>query len=227
MTIVTVSVIPNLYYNQSYYERVVKFKKSMTHSEMLVVILTNNIEMGEFKLLIFEMGTLRVRKLSNKDADYLVQWLSNPLVLQYYDGRDRPKNIEMVREIFFQEDSEMRCIVEYDSKAIGYIQFYELDDEGKGKYGYTNLKEKIYGTDQFIGEVNYWNKGIGKLLVSSMVNYLITELDVSKIVMDPQTWNVRAIACYEKCGFKKVQLLPKHEWHEGELRDSWLMEFSK
>jgi aminoglycoside 6'-N-acetyltransferase len=184
--------------------------------------------MGEFKLLFFEMGNLRVRKLSNKDADYLVQWLSNPLVLQYYGGRDRPHNIEMVREIFFQEeDNESRCIVEYDSKAIGYIQFYELDDEGKGEYGYTNLKEKIYGTDQFIGEVDYWNKGIGKLLVSSMVNYLITELDVSKIVMDPQTWNVRAIACYEKCGFKKVKLLPKHEWHEGEFRDQWLMEYSK
>lgn len=182
--------------------------------------------MGEFMLLFFEMGNLRVRKLSNKDADYLVQWLSNPLVLQYYAGRDRPHNIEMVREIFYQEeDSETRCIIEYNSKAIGYIQFYELDDEGKGEYGYTNLKEKIYGTDQL--EVNYWNKGIGKLLVSSMVNYLITELDVSKIVMDPQTWNVRAIACYEKCGFKKVKILPKNEWHEGELRDQWLMEFTK
>jgi aminoglycoside 6'-N-acetyltransferase len=96
------------------------------------------------------MGNLRVRKLSNKDADYLVQWLSNPLVLQYYAGRDNPHNIEMVREIFFKKIVKRRCIVEYGSKAIGYIQFYELDDEGKGEYGYTNLKEKICGTDQFI-----------------------------------------------------------------------------
>jgi aminoglycoside 6'-N-acetyltransferase len=60
-----------------------------------------------------------------------------------------------------------------------------------------------------------------------MVYYLINVLDANKIVMAPQTWNERAIACYEKCSFKKVKLLPKHECHEGELRDSWLMEFSK
>jgi aminoglycoside 6'-N-acetyltransferase len=149
------------------------------------------------------------------------------LVLQYYEGRDHPLDFEMVRESFFRDDDETRCIVEFDSLAIGYIQFYELDNEEKTKYGYTDMKEKIYGTDQFIGEVHYWNLGIGKILVSSMVDYLIKVLDARKIVMDPQSWNARAIACYEKCGFIKVKLLPKHEWHEGELRDCWLMEFSK
>jgi aminoglycoside 6'-N-acetyltransferase len=178
-------------------------------------------------MVIFEKGNLRVRRLTEKDAYLLVEWLSNPLVLQYYEGRDRPQDIEMVRASFYQDDDETRCIVEYDSQAIGYIQFYALDAEGKSKYGYTDVKERMYGIDQFIGKTNYWNLGIGKLLVGSMVDYLIHFLDAGKIVMDPQTWNARAIACYEKCGFKKVKLLPKHEWHEGELRDSWLMEYSK
>ncbi|MFK7696815.1 GNAT family N-acetyltransferase [Paenibacillus sp. HJGM_3] len=178
--------------------------------------------------MLFQSGNLRVRKLSSKDAGYLVKWLSDPTVLQYYGGRDRPHSLEMVREIFFkEEDDEIRCIVEYDSNEIGYIQFYELDEEGKERFGYTEVEEKIYGTDQFIGEPNYWNNGIGKLLVSSMAEYLITALGASKIVMDPQTWNARAIACYEKCGFRKVKLLPNYEWTEGEQRDSWLMEFSK
>lgn len=59
-----------------------------------------------------------------------------------------------------------------------------------------------------------------------MLDYLITELGAHKMVMDPQTWNVRPIACYEKCSLKKVKLLPKYEWTEGEQRDSWLMEYS-
>ena len=42
---------------------------------------------------------------------------------------------------------------------------------------------------------------------------------------DPQAWNERAIRCYEKCGFKKVKLLPKHELHEGEYRDCWQIEY--
>ena len=80
--------------------------------------------------------------------------------------------------------------------------------------------------DQFIGESTYWNKGVGTQLVSAMVAYLIEEKGADRIVMDPQTWNERAIRCYEKCGFKKVKLLPENELHEGEYRDCWLIEYS-
>ncbi len=178
-------------------------------------------------MILFQTANLQVRKLTDNDVEHLVKWLSDPIVLQYYGGRDRPHDIETVREVFFpHEDSETRCIVEYDYKPIGYIQFYELEDEGKKKYGYS-MEEKVYGTDQFIGEVHYWNKGIGKLMVGSMVEYLITVLNAGKIVMDPQICNVRAILCYEKCGFKKVRLLPRNEWHEGELKDCWQIEYSK
>ncbi|MCP1359317.1 GNAT family N-acetyltransferase [Aneurinibacillus migulanus] len=55
--------------------------------------------------------------------------------------------------------------------STGYVQFYQLDDETKKEYGYPN--ETIYGTDQFIGEVEYWNKGPGTLFVTSMVKYLV------------------------------------------------------
>jgi aminoglycoside 6'-N-acetyltransferase len=37
----------------------------------------------------------------------------------------------------------------------------------------------------------------------------------------------RAIRCYEKAGFTNIKLLPKHESHEGEYKDCWLMEFQK
>lgn len=85
----------------------------------------------------------------------------------------------------------------------------------------------IYGTDQFIGETDYWNKGIGKLLLKSMIEYLVGQRHADKVVMNPQTWNERAIKCYEKCGFKKVKILPKNEFHEGEYRDCWLVEYNK
>ncbi|MBM7659673.1 RimJ/RimL family protein N-acetyltransferase [Bacillus mesophilus] len=81
--------------------------------------------------------------------------------------------------------------------------------------------------DQFIGEIIYWNKGIGTQLVNMVVDYLVKEIGATKIVMDPQAWNNRAIRCYEKCGFSKKQFLPKHEWHEGEYRDCWLIEYQK
>lgn len=74
-------------------------------------------------------------------------------------------------------------------------------------------------------ETDYWNKGIGTLLVKAMVEYLVDKQQADKVIMDPQTRNVRALRCYEKCGFKKIRILPNHEYHEGEYLDCWLIEY--
>ncbi|WP_433752034.1 GNAT family N-acetyltransferase [Paenibacillus amylolyticus] len=176
---------------------------------------------------VYESNEITVRFLEIEDEHQLMKWLTDPKVLQYYEGRDRPHDLEMVREHFYnQDDNATRCIVEYGENLIGYIQFYELEEEERTEYGYEDTDEIIYGTDQFIGEVDYWNRGIGTQLVQSMQVYLINEKQARKVVMDPQAWNLRAISCYEKCGFQKIKLLEKHEQHEGQMRDCWLMEYA-
>ncbi|MDR0268418.1 GNAT family N-acetyltransferase [Paenibacillus sp.] len=91
----------------------------------------------------------------------------------------------------------------------------------------AGTQERIFGMDQFIGEPDYWNRGIGTVLIQSMVKYLLVELKADRIVMDPQAWNTRAVRVYEKCGFIKKKLLPQHERHEGEYRDCWLIELDR
>jgi len=143
-----------------------------------------------------------------KDNHLLAKWLSEPLVLEYYEGRDNSFDLEKVNKKFYQrKNGVIGCIVEFENVEIGYIQFY--------------------GIDQFIGEIKYWNRGIGTLLVKSMVEFLIVQKHADRVVMDPQTWNERAIRCYEKSGFERVKLLPKNELHEGEYRDCWLIEYAK
>lgn len=176
--------------------------------------------------MLIQKGNLSVRKLEKKDNHMLSKWLSDPQVLEFYEGRDNPFDLEKVNKVYYEpEDDKYKCIVEFDGNEIGYIQFYQLDDETKKEYGYFN--ENVYGTDQFIGEVKYWNKGIGTLLVTSMVEFLIEHKKADRVVMDPQTRNTRAVKCYEKCGFKKVKILPNRELHEGEYQDCWLIEFHK
>lgn len=177
--------------------------------------------------MLFQEGKLSLRMLSEEDAVQLSQWLSDERVLEYYEGRDRPHDINLIMKHFFEDRNNItQCVVQYDKTDIGYIQFYPIEIEEREKYGYTVESGIIYGMDQFIGEVDYWNKGIGTKLVKSAVDYIMREKNANRIVMDPQTWNERALRCYEKCGFVKKILLEKHEWHEGEYRDSWLIEYS-
>lgn len=178
-------------------------------------------------MIFCRSGKLTVRSLEAVDKDILVKWLSDNEVLRYYEGRDKHYNKERVEEKFYRDKVNItRCIIEYDEIPIGYIQYYIIDENEREEYGYMKFQGSIFGTDQFIGEVNYWNRGIGKHLMKLMIEFLLTEKSAEKIVLDPQVWNERAINCYEKSGFKKVKFLPKHELHEGELKDCWLMEYN-
>jgi aminoglycoside 6'-N-acetyltransferase len=159
-------------------------------------------------------GKLTIRPITKNDAVHLTKWLSDPAVLEYYEGRDQPFTMERVMETYFMEEEGLsRYIFMSDEKPIGYIQTYTVEEEAN-----------TFGMDQFIGETEYWNKGIGTFLINTMVNYLVTQKGANRIIMDPHTSNKRALRCYEKCGFKKVKFLAKHELHEGEYRDCWLIE---
>lgn len=199
------------------------FQLKMNVQEGLIWMLKSE----ENKKLIIDNKNLQVRMLVDKDKIRLVKWLSNPEVLEYYEGRDHPFDEGKVEQHFFTDEDVTRCIIEFDGTPIGYLQFYEVDEAERKIYDYDVPEEIIYGMDQFIGEPTFWNKGIGTELVRAVVTYLMREKDAKKIVMDPQIQNERAIRCYEKCGFKKVKLLPKHELHEGELRDCWLIELKR
>lgn len=178
--------------------------------------------------MLFYDGKMSIRKLEERDKGTMVKWLNDPEVLKFYEGRDNPHDLERVNRHYFKRaDETARCLVEYEGTAIGYIQFYPVLEEERMAYGYWNPDKVIYGTDQFIGEPDYWNRGIGKRLVNGMKDYLLNEKHADILIMDPQVWNERAIACYEKCGFQKVKFLPAHELHEGEMRDCWLMEYKR
>ncbi|RNA66277.1 GNAT family N-acetyltransferase [Alteribacter keqinensis] len=169
---------------------------------------------------------ITVDHLEKTHIPTLAKWLSDPRVLEFYEDRDNPFDEEKVEQEFFKkwEKGVHPCIVKWKGEPIGYIQFYKLDEATRSLYKLHGDTPVRYGIDQFIGEPGYWGQGIGQLLVSSMTDYLFETKKAGAVVMDPQSGNHRALACYKKCGYKKIRFLPRHEWHEGAYRDCWLIE---
>ncbi|MBA3825473.1 MAG: GNAT family N-acetyltransferase [Ktedonobacterales bacterium] len=176
--------------------------------------------------MLWQDGELALREITEDDVDLMARWLTDPAVLGYYEGRDRPHNADLVREVFFNAHvgDETRCIILAAQAPIGYLQFYRVTGDEVGEYGYP-LDAALYGLDLFIGEPDYWNRGIGTRLLTGILPYLHEHQGAERVIVDPQMWNSRAIRSYEKAGFRKVRALPQHELHEGELRDAWLMEW--
>ena len=83
----------------------------------------------------------------------------------------------------------------------------------------------MYCMDQFIGEPEYWNKGIGTRFMKMILKYLVTEKGANAVILDPHQNNPRAVRMYEKAGFRIMKELPKHELREGVMEDCYLMEY--
>ncbi len=173
---------------------------------------------------------IREMQFSDNDFSLLEKWLTDPDVLQYYEGCDntfsRQKVIEKFGPKASGEENVVRCISEYNGFPIGYAQYYKVTEAGKIKYGITDLGN-AFGIDLFIGEKQYWDQGIGTTIVIALLEYLFKVEEAYSVYIDPQTWNERAIRCYKKCGFSKIKLLPQNELHEGVMRDCWLMQISR
>ena len=88
--------------------------------------------------MLFQKEGLLIRYVMEDDVSIISKWLTDPEVLQYYEGRDNPQSVEKVLDHFIHNpnNNEKRCLIEFDTVPIGYIQMYPVDSEWKAIYGY-------------------------------------------------------------------------------------------
>lgn len=179
--------------------------------------------------LYLSSGVFGVRPVQKEDAASLLGWLQDPRVLEYWEGKSFVFTPEKIQAHFFaQEQGLRRCILEYESRPIGFLQVCCLDREKLEEYQYTPPAGALtFGLDLFLGEPRYWGKRLGRAFLSLVLSYLCEREGAWAVVVDPHADNLRAIGCYEACGFQKRKLLPAHELHDGQWKDCWLMEYRK
>ena len=170
---------------------------------------------------------IRIRTLVEEDYPLLLKWLTDERVLEFYEGRDKKYAFEEIKKHFSEkwEDEVFRVIIEYQGTPIGYGQIYKMYDELYDDYNYPKSDEIVYGMDQFIGEPEYWSKGIGTKYTKMVFDFLKKERNADAVILDPHKNNPRAIRMYQKAGFRIIEDLPEHELHEGKKEDCYLMEY--
>ena len=181
---------------------------------------------AEQAVTLIQVGDLTIRRMRDDPHDYrlMAMWLSDERVLEFYEGRDQPhpygRVVHKYRPRVRGDDPVRPSILVYQEVETGYLQYYLVTSPAD--CGLADATD-THGIDMFIGEPEYWDRGIGSRALSALARYLFDELNARKIVIDPHVDNLRAVRAYEKAGFRKVKILAKHELHEGAYRDSWLM----
>lgn len=157
-----------------------------------------------------------IRTLIDDDFPLMLKWLTDERVLEFYGGRDKKYTLESLKKHYTEpwEDEVFRVIIEYNNVPIGYGQIYKMYDELYTDYHYPKTDEIVYGMDQFIGEPNYWSKGIGTRYIKLIFEFLKKERNANAVILDPHKNNPRAIRAYQKSGFRIIEDLPEHELHD-------------
>ncbi|MDD4164012.1 MAG: GNAT family protein [Eubacteriales bacterium] len=177
-------------------------------------------------------SSIGIREMKDCINDYnlMLDWLSNPVVLKYYEGLnsvfDLQNIIKKYRPRITGVESVVAYIIEICDKPVGYIQYYPIkSDEDYDLKGEITLdfSKTIYGLDLFIADETNRNCGFGTKTIKLILNFLFKQKNANKVFIDPQTWNIRAIKCYKKCGFKPIKVIEKRELCNGELKDSLIM----
>ena len=148
-------------------------------------------------------GDIKLRKLKDQEMDYklLEKWYQEKFVYLYFE--QRPLTYNEIQHKYYSRTLDNAQVpvymIEFNNVPIGIIQYKLVNNDDKERYGLND--DNIYELDIFIGELDYQNKGLGKICINMITNYLFENKFAEKIIMCPLKDNIKAIKCYKKCGF--------------------------
>ena len=170
--------------------------------------------MAYFKKIVGERVYLS--PMSVDDAEQYAVWLNDPGVSGYLGMYSQ--NIGLIGEREYIEgaskDGHNYAIVLKDGdRLIGNISLMNVDHR---------CRKATLGV--FIGEADYRSKGYGAEAIRLLVDYGFKWLNLYNIGLGVHANNPRAIACYEKVGFREYGRRTKTIFSDGEFVDGIYME---
>jgi len=144
--------------------------------------------------LLLKGPRVTIRPLEVQDLDIMSRWpaFQDPL----YSLFDWPRRSTEENEIWF-------CSLMDDKTRL----YYGVEDEFRSVIGRISLRE-IWGRHSArlgIGlGTEYVGKGYGTEALRLFLHHYFSDLGFERMVLDVSAINIRAVRCYERCGFRYV-----------------------
>ena len=136
---------------------------------------------------------ISIRTLREKDAEISVKWRNIPDIWTHTTFKaDREITLQDERnwiQKVINEETSARFAIMVDDVYVGNIYITNIDNEG-GEYHI------------FIGDKNYWGKGVASAASRLILDYAKEVLQLKYIDLHVKKDNQAAFHIYEKLGFK-------------------------
>lgn len=135
---------------------------------------------------------IKLEKFTTSDFDTLISWVKSDEELKQFAGPifSFPLTTEQLNNYINMSDKEpFKIVLDKTGKTIGHCELNHED-------GINRLSRIL------IGDKNERGKGYGRISVSLMAGLLFENPDIEEVDLNVFDWNISAIKCYEKIGFK-------------------------
>lgn len=138
---------------------------------------------------------VEIRPLVEADAYTSYKWRNDPEVFKYtgntYDHEiTLESELSWIRRVI-ANPNDYRCAILADSVYVGNIYLTDIVD-GNAEYHI------------FIGNKDYWGKGVAMIASRQIIDYGFEQLCLSDIHLEVQALNLSAFNLYQKLGFQVV-----------------------
>lgn len=126
-------------------------------------------------------------------------WMNDREICRLFGRVYRPLTIAVQKKWYkltLKDKTQLIFAIEVDGVYVGNIGFKNID--------YLNKKAEYY---IFIGNKNYWNRGIGTIATKKFLNYTKQYLKLHKIYLHVDQSNLVARKLYKKTGFTEEGIL--------------------
>ncbi len=142
------------------------------------------------------MYKILIRPLEEKDSEISWRWRNDSDIWEFTGNRPQTEVTPEIERSWIKtvlnETSSRRFAITVDDRYIGNIQLTDIDNV-KGEYHI------------FIGDKNYWGKGIAFLATQQLIRYAKNILNLENIFLKVDNRNKKAISVYRKLGFSTVR----------------------
>lgn len=153
--------------------------------------------------MLLKYNNLTIRNAEGSDAEQLAHWWNDGKVMAHAGF---PNGLGTTAEKIAGElksdsdDTRRRLIIEADNAPVGEMSYHNIGN----KTAEIGIK---------ICDFSSQNNGMGKILLSMLINELFNGMGYEKIILDTNLKNKRAQHVYERLGFQKLRVV-ENSWYD-------------
>lgn len=182
----------------------------------------SNYEKYQYKTNPILQQMIELKPLHENHAPYFKKWIKDEEAIRY--------SLSIFQKM--KTDDQVKvwlCNTLKDTSTFNRGIFLDGTDQLIGYAGISDLSSTNQSGEYFIfiGDKNYWGKGIGTQVTRKVIELGFGELNLNRIMLTVSEPNKGGVKAYQRAGFKLEGRLREACFRDGDFHDKFVMSVLK